>query len=89
MGIFMYVYVTAINPGMMDMVIQRQADAMRAQNMTADQIQKAQSYSKMFTSPGMMVAWTFFWDVVMATIFSLIIGIFVKSKEGEGEIKTV
>jgi hypothetical protein len=89
MGIFMYVYSTVINPGMMDMVIQKQAEAMRAKDMTADQIQKAQSYTKMFTSPAMMVAWTFFGDIVMATIFSLIIGIFVKTKEGEGEIKTV
>jgi hypothetical protein len=89
MGIFMYLYSTAINPGMMDMVMQKQADAMRAQNMTADQIQKAQSYAKMFTSPAMMTAWTLGGDIVMATIFSLIIGIFVKSKPGEGEVKSV
>jgi hypothetical protein len=88
-GIFMYVYSTAINPGMMDMVAQKQAEAWRAQNLTPDQIQKAQSYSKMFTTPPMMAAWSFVGDVFMATIFSLIIAIFVKTKEGESEIKTV
>jgi hypothetical protein len=88
-GIFMYIYSTAINPGMIDMIAQKQAEAMRAQNMSPEQIQKAQSYSKMFTSPPMMAAWSFFGDVLMATIFSLIIGIFAKSKEGESAIKTV
>ena len=88
-GIFMYVYATSINPGMMDMIAQKQAEAFRAQNLSADQIEKAQSYSKVFTSPGMMAATSFVGDVIMATIFSLIIAIFVKTKEGESEIKTV
>jgi hypothetical protein len=88
-GIFMYVYSTAINPGMMDMIAQKQAEAMRARDMTPDQIQKAQSMSKMFTAPPMMAAFTFIGDVFGALIFSLIIGIFAKSKEGESEIKTV
>lgn len=88
-GIFMYIYATAINPGMMDMIAQKQAEAMQAKNMSADQIKQAQTYTKMFTSPTMMVIFSFFGDVLMATVFSLIIGIFVKSKEGEGEIKTV
>jgi hypothetical protein len=88
-GIFMYVYSTAINPGMIDMIAQKQAEAMRARDMTPDQIQKAQSMSKMFTSPPMMAAWSFFGDVLMATIFSLIIGIFAKSKEGESAVKSV
>ncbi len=88
-GLFMYVYTTAINPGMIDMIVQKQADALRAQNMSADQIQKAQSYSKMFTSPPMMAAWSLVGDILMALIFSLIIGIFVKSKEGEGDVKSV
>ena len=88
-GIFMYVYSTSINPGMIDMIAQKQAEGMRAQNLSPDQIQKAQSYSKMFTTPPMMAAWSFVGDVFMATIFSLIIAIFVKTKEGESEIKTV
>ncbi len=89
MGIFMYIYATSINPGMMDMVTQKQVAAMRAQNMSSDQIQKAQSYMKMFTSPTAMLITTFIGDVIMATIFSLIVAIFVRSKEGESEIKTV
>lgn len=88
-GIFMYVYSTAINPGMIDMIAQKQAEAMQAKNMTPDQIQKAQSYSKMFTTPPMMAAWSFFGDVLMAFIFSLIIAIFVKSKEDVSAIKSV
>ncbi len=89
MGVFMYVYSTLINPGMMDMVLQKQADSMRAQNMSADQIQKAQSYAKMFTSPGMLTAWTFGGDILMATIFSSIIAFFARSKEEDSAVKSV
>ena len=88
-GIFMYVYSTAINPGMIDTIVQKQADAMRARNMTPDQIQRAQSYSKMFTSPPVMAAWSLLGDIFMATIFSLIIAMFARTKPDESAIKAV
>ena len=80
----------SINPGMMDMVLQKQADSMRAQNMSADQMQKAQSYAKMFTSPGMLTAWTFGGDILMATIFSsMIVSFASENKEEDSAVKSV
>jgi uncharacterized membrane protein YhfC len=88
-GIFMYVYFTAINPGMIDYTIQKSQAAMQAQQqMSADQIQKAMSITRQWFIPA-GVGGALFMSVLFALIFSLIVGAFVKTKDGESGVKEV
>lgn len=82
-AIFMYIYATWINPGMADMVIQNQMAGWKARGMTADQISRAESMTRFFSSPSMEAIFALLGDILMATIFSLIVALFVRSKPEE------
>jgi uncharacterized membrane protein YhfC len=88
MAIFMYVYMTAINPGFVDFSIQKQQAAMVARQMDPDQIQRAVSITKQWFIPA-GVGFALLGDTIFALIISLIVGAFVKTKEGESGVKEV
>jgi len=88
-AIFMYVYLTNINPGFVDFTIQKTQASMQSNpNMSADQIQKATSMTRQWFVP-MGVLFALIGDVFFALIISLIVGAFVKTKEGESGVKAV
>ena len=87
-GIFIYVYFTAINPGFVDFMVQKQQAAMQAQQMDPEKLRGAMSMMKsMFIPFG--VGGALLGDTIFALIISLIVGAFVKTKEGEAGVKEV
>ncbi|HEX5316553.1 MAG TPA: DUF4199 domain-containing protein [Candidatus Kapabacteria bacterium] len=87
-AIFMYVYFTAINPGMIDFMSQKQLAAMQSRQMNPAQMEKAVSMMKQWFIP-IAVGGSIIGDVFFATLFSLILGIFVRTKEESDGIKAV
>ena len=85
-AIFMYVYLTAINPGFMDYIFEKQANAMRQSgNPNAE---KSLEYMKQFGLP-ITIASSAVGGVLLATIISLIVGIFVRTKPEDSVVKAV
>ena len=88
MAIFMYVYFTAINPGIVDFIVQKQQAALQAQQMDPEKMQNAISMmKKMFIPFG--IGGALFGSVIIALVISLIVGAFVKTKEGESGVRAV
>ena len=87
-GIFMLVYFTSINPGIIDVMLQKQQAALQAQQMDPQKITKAMSWARQmfvpFATGGAIIG-----DVFFATLFALVIGIFVRTKETPDTIKAV
>ncbi|HZK75633.1 MAG TPA: DUF4199 domain-containing protein [Candidatus Kapabacteria bacterium] len=87
-AIFMYVYFTAINPGMIDFMSQKQFAAMQSRQMDPAQMQKAVSMMKQWFVP-IAVGGSIIGDVFFSTLFSLILGIFARTKDEPDAIKAV
>ena len=87
-AIFMYVYFTAINPGMVDFTLQKQEAAMHAQQIDQQKINTGMSMARQWFIP-FAVGGTIVGDVLLATIFSLVIGIFARTKPEESAVKAV
>jgi hypothetical protein len=86
-AIFMVVYLLYLNPDFIDVMVQQRAKAMReSNNMTPEQINNALSWMRRFFVP-LGVAGALLGSVLLSTIFALIISIFVKTNESEGEIR--
>jgi len=86
-SIFTYIYVTMIDPGMIDEILFKAEEQIleSSPNMSDEQLDQALSMTEKFTSPIMITIWGFVANVIFATILSLIIAIFVK-REGTIEI---
>jgi len=86
-SIFTYIYVTMIDPGMIEEILLKAEDQILESNpnMSDEQLEQALSMTEKFTSPIMITIWGFVANVIFATILSLIIAIFVK-REGTIEI---
>lgn len=80
-AIFMWLYLTVINPEFVDVTIQRQADAMRhMQNMRPQDVDKAIEWTRKLFVP-MGILGSLLMNVLVATLGSLIVAAFVKTKE--------
>jgi hypothetical protein len=84
-GIYTFIYVKYINPGIIDDIMVKAEEDMltRNPNMSDEQIEKGLSYVEMFTSPVIMAVFGFFGNLVASTVISLIIAIFAKRKKKE------
>ena len=82
-AIFTYIYVTMIDPGMIEEILLKAEDEILEgnPNMSDEQLEQALSIAEMFTSPIMIAVWGFLASVSFATISSLIIAIFVKRED--------
>ncbi|HET6400070.1 MAG TPA: DUF4199 domain-containing protein [Candidatus Kapabacteria bacterium] len=88
-AIFMYVYFTAINPGAVEFMLQKTQEAMQARpQMTQQKIDSAMSMTRTMFIP-FAVGGSIIGDVFFATLFSLVIGIFARTKEQPDAIKAV
>lgn len=81
-GIFLYVYVQYIDPGMLEEILIKAEESMLEQNpdMSNEQLDQALAMTEMFTSPAMMGVMGFIANVIFSAILSLIIAIFAKRK---------
>ncbi|MFI5200965.1 MAG: DUF4199 domain-containing protein [Candidatus Kapaibacterium sp.] len=87
-GIFMFVYFTAINPGAVESLLQQQQNMMQARQMDSQKISNAMSMARKMFIP-FAVGGSVIGDVFFATLFSLILGIFARTKEEPDTIKAV
>ena len=87
-AIFMYVYFVAINPGAIDFLLQKQQDIMQSRQMDPQKISSAMSMARRLFIP-FAVGGSVIGDVFFATLFSLILGIFARTKEEPDAIKAV
>jgi hypothetical protein len=82
-GIFMWVYLTNINPEFIDFIVQQRETIMHAsKQMTAAQVDQAIDLTHKLFVPIAVVS-AIFGNVVLATLAALIVSIFVRTKEGE------
>ncbi len=79
-GIFTYIYVIYIDPGLLDEILLRTEESMLESNpdMSDEQLDMALSWTEKLTTPVWSTIWAFLANVIFGTILSLIIAIFAK-----------
>ncbi|MDP4199458.1 MAG: DUF4199 domain-containing protein [Bacteroidota bacterium] len=83
MAIFMWVYLTNINPEFIDFMANKQEVAMRAsKNMDEASVQKGLDWMRKLFIP-FAIGGTLLWNVFFATLVSLIVAIFTRTKEND------
>jgi hypothetical protein len=87
-AIFTYVYFTSINPGIVDFTVQKQSAGMQAQQMDPEKLKAGMAMMKQWFIP-IGVGGVLIGDVLFGLIISLIVGAFVKTKDGESGVKAV
>ena len=88
-AIFMWLYLSYINPGFVDMIVERQRTALLQSGKTsAADINRISDATRKFAAP-ISIAVVLLSNVFFATIFSLIISIFVQTKEDSEGVKSV
>lgn len=82
-SLFTYVFVTVIDPGILnEIVMNAEEEMLNNPDMTDEQIDQALGFTEKFVAnPVAMTIWSFMANLIVGTIFSLIIAIFVK-REG-------
>jgi hypothetical protein len=87
-AIFMYVYLTSINPSFVDFITQQREAAMKSGQMTSERIEKATALMKRWFIP-IEIGTVLIANVIFGVIISLIAGAFVKSKAEDSAFKAV
>lgn len=84
-GIYTFVYAQVIDPGLAGEILLEAEEKMLMQNpdMPDEQIEMALSMTEMMTTPIMMAVWGFVGNLVVSTVFSLIISIFAKRENNQ------
>ncbi len=83
LGIFAYFYLKDINPGVLSDALAKAEDKIVSSNpdISDEQLDKAMEMVKMFTTPAMSAVSQFISNLIIGTIFSLIIAIFAKRED--------
>lgn len=79
-SIFTYLYIKFIDTAFLDMVKDRQLEAMQQRGMSDEQIDQAMEFSAMFMSPEAMFIFMLFGSIVATIIIALIVTIFTQKK---------
>jgi hypothetical protein len=79
-SIFTYLYIKFIDTTFLDMVKDRQLEALQQQGMSDEQIDQAMEFSAMFTSAEAMFIFMLFGSIVATIIIALIVTIFTQKK---------
>ncbi len=79
-AIFTYIYVEYIDTTLIDKILAQAEEKIleRQPGISDEDLDRALSITEIFTSPGMMTLFSFLGNVVLSSIFSLIIAIFAK-----------
>ncbi len=82
-AIFTYVFVTLINPGLIDEILMNaEGKMMENEDLTDEQIEQALGFTESFVAnPVAITIWSFALNLIVGAVFSLIISIFVKREE--------
>ena len=82
-AIFTYIYVEYIDTTLIDKVLAEAEEKILARepNISDEDLDRALSLTRKFTNPGVMSFFSLFGNVVLSTLFSLIIAIFAKRED--------
>ena len=83
-AIFTYIFVTVIDPGMIDeILLTTEEKMMENENMTDEQIDQTLLFTERFVAnPIAITIWAAGFNLIAGTVLSLIISIFVKREDG-------
>ncbi|HTQ31801.1 MAG TPA: DUF4199 domain-containing protein [Opitutaceae bacterium] len=77
-AVFYYIYLRFINPDFTDVILQAQAARLEAKGMDSAQIERMQSFTRVFMKPAVQVIVGFIVTVMWGTVISLVAAAFVK-----------
>lgn len=80
-GVFMYFYTSAINPSLIDYIMEQQALEMEKKGMDQAAIDQAMAMSEKFISPAWMTIWTIVGGLFMGVVIALIISAIMKKSD--------
>jgi ACR3 family arsenite efflux pump ArsB len=80
-GIFMFFYVSVINPSLIDYIKEQQILEMEKKGMEQAAIDQAMSFSEKFISPGMMTFWTIAGGLLLGSLIALIVSAIMKKND--------
>jgi ACR3 family arsenite efflux pump ArsB len=80
-GIFMFFYVSVINPSLIDYIKEQQILEMEKKGMEQAAIDQAMSFSEKFISPGMMTFWTMAGGLLLGSLIALIVSAIMKKND--------
>ncbi|MBS1485951.1 MAG: DUF4199 domain-containing protein [Bacteroidetes bacterium] len=78
-----YIYVKFIDSGFIDMIKEKQIDAMQQKGMSEDQIDQAMQIAGKFMSPEMMLVFGIIGGLIVFIIIALLVTIFTQKKNPE------
>lgn len=83
MAIFTYVYIQYIDTTLIDKILAKAEETIinRQPDISDEDLDTALSMTRRFTSPVMMSVFSFIGNVILSTLFSLIIAIFAKRED--------
>jgi hypothetical protein len=81
MCVFMYVYLTSINPEMMVTMEDQTLRELESQGMSEEQIDQTMEMTKVFLTPGFISGMMIFGSVFMTTLLGLIVSAIMKKGE--------
>ncbi|MEO5571303.1 MAG: DUF4199 domain-containing protein [Bacteroidia bacterium] len=77
-AVYTFLYISVINPGFRDYVLQKQITKMETSGQSQEQIDMALPYVEKFMTPVMMTLFTFLGGLVVGVIIALIIAAIMK-----------
>jgi hypothetical protein len=86
-GIFMFIYVSYVNPDIIDYIVEQTRKSLAAKNMTQEQMDGALQMTRKFASPTWQSVMAFLGGTFIGLIIALIMGAFLRSKEEEEQIR--
>ena len=85
-SVFQFIYLSFINPGFAEVMIQAQTAKMQSTGLSADQIDKATQFMRVMTRPAIQAVMGFFGGIIFSMIISLIAAAFLKRKAVEAPL---
>lgn len=82
-GVFMMVYVTVINTGFIDQILEASEKSMRENNQPEDQIEMAMEWTRKFTTPIWITLFSVIGNVFLGFLISLITAAILQKKKPE------
>ena len=82
-SVFTYLYIKFIDTGFIDLVKERQIEAMQEKGMSDAQIDQAMTFSESFMSPEAMFIYMLIGSILITLIIALIVTIFTQKKDPE------
>lgn len=84
-GIFIYVYVSFVDPTFLEKVREAQIIELERQNYSDEQIEQALAMAERFTGPAMMAIFAVVGSIILAFLFSLVIAAIMRNSRPDFE----